>query len=333
MADEPRRRKPDVFPADPPERRQGRRYLRYLEGQHELCQRILGAIHDAVLVMRPDGSLTYLNRAAEELVGRPASSLAGAQALAYFRNAENEQLAEVILERLRILREIRLELAFIRQADRLIPIEARLAVLAIDGEPVRILATCRDLRPDIAHRQELERQAQTDRLTGCRNRWWFDEHYQKALAWAKNTGGWLSLVFVDLDHFKRFNDLSYIFGDQLIQTAAAAMHCVLRPVDELTRLGGDEFVLLLPDVTPADARQISERLLAALRGLDLRLPRDRTQRFTLTASVGISSLKGDGPDLPDILHYAQEAKRLAKENGRDRICSLPAAEGQRLSVH
>jgi diguanylate cyclase (GGDEF)-like protein/PAS domain S-box-containing protein len=308
-------------------------YLRYLEGQHELCQRVLDSIHDAVIITRPDGRLTYLNQAAERLTGKSAGGLAGQNALALIRNAENEQLFADILERLRILHEVDLELAFVRNGDRLIPIEAHIALLVIDGEPVRIMATCRDLRPEIAHRQELERQAKTDRLTGCRNRWWFDAEYRRAAEWAKASGAWLSIIFVDLDHFKRYNDESYVFGDQLIQTAATALQLVLRPDDELTRLGGDEFVLLLPGVGPAGARQIAERLHACFRSLDLHLPRDPSQRFVLTASVGVSSLKGDDPRLTDVLAYAQEAKRLAKEQGRDRICIQPEDGEDRPSVH
>lgn len=328
-----RKTKTNSFPPNPPERRLGMPYLRYLEGQHELSKRVLDTIHDAVIILQPDGRLTYLNRAAEKLIGRSAGALAGTNVLAYFRNADNEQLAADILERLRVLHEVQLDLAFIRNAKELIPIEAHIDFLIVDGDPVRIMATCRDLRREIAHRQELERQAKTDQLTGCRNRWWFEEQYQRTFDWAKNTGNWLSLIFVDLDHFKRFNDENYIFGDQLIQTAAAAMHCVLRPDDELTRLGGDEFVMLLPGVGPSGARQIAERLRNALSALDLNMPRDPGQRFELTASVGISSLRGDDPRLPEILNFAQEAKRLAKERGRDRICVLPEDREERISVH
>lgn len=333
MSSKNRRKRTNSFPPNPPERRLGMPYLRYLEGQHELCQRVLDSIHDAVIITRPDGRLTYMNQAAERLMGKSASELAGLNALTFIRNADNEQIVTDVLERLRILHEVDLDLAFIRNANRLIPIEAHIALLVIDGEPVRIMATCRDLRQEIAHRQELERQAKTDRLTGCRNRWWFDAEYQRAAQWARASGEWLSLIFVDLDHFKRFNDQSYVFGDQLIQTAATALQLVLRPDDELTRLGGDEFVLLLPGVGPAGARQIAERLHGCFRSLDLRLPSDQSQNFSLTASVGVSSLKGDDHRLSEILAFAQEAKRLAKEQGRDRICIQPADGEERISIH
>jgi diguanylate cyclase (GGDEF)-like protein/PAS domain S-box-containing protein len=333
MSNKNRRKRTNSFPPNPPERRLGMPYLRYLEGQHELCQRVLDSIHDAVIITRPDGRLTYMNQAAERLMGKSASELAGLNALAFIRNAENEQIVTDVLERLRILHEVDLDLAFIRNSSRLIPIEAHIALLVIDGEPVRIMATCRDLRQEIAHRQELERQAKTDRLTGCRNRWWFDAEYQRAAQWARASGEWLSLIFVDLDHFKRFNDQSYVFGDQLIQTAATALQLVLRPDDELTRLGGDEFVLLLPGVGPTGAIQIAERLHGCFRSLDLRLPSDQSQSFSLTASVGVSSLKGDDHRLSKILAFAQEAKRLAKEQGRDRICIQPEDGEDRPSVH
>jgi|GEM_PF-1797949 len=333
MGRKERKKRANSFPPNPPERRLGMTYLRYLEGQHELCNRILGTIHDAVFIMHPDGCLTFMNKSAEALIGRSSSSLTGTNALTYFRTAENEQLTADILERLRILHEIQLDLAFIRNPSQLIPIEAHVAMLFVNGEPVRIMATCRDLRRDIAHSQELERQAKTDQLTGCRNRWWFDEQYQRAFDWAKHTGGWLSLVFVDLDHFKRFNDEDYTLGDNLIKAAAQAMQEVLRPADELTRLGGDEFVLLLTGIGTTDALQIAERLRTCFDRPRLTETIRPKELALLTASIGVTSLKGDDPRLPEIKKLAQKAKRLAKERGRNCICVFPEDEEERIPLH
>jgi len=322
------------FPEVQPDRKCGATYREWLESQNSLYQLTLNAIADAVMVMLPSGDITYVNPVAVKLLGRELTELSQTSLLPYFRAADGEQCGREFLERVLVLGETDAALAFIRHADgTLIPVELHFKALKIDGVAVRIIATCRDLRNEIAHQRELERQALTDRLTGCYNRWWFDEQFAKALGWAEETDGWLGLMFIDLDHFKLVNDRSYIFGDNLIATAAAAIQLVLRDTDALVRLGGDEFVLITQGLRLAKVLQIAERVTQALRDLDLRLPDDADKRFRLTASLGVSVLRGSDPHLAKILHFAQEAKRLAKELGRDRIHILPAELEERPSVH
>lgn len=325
------------YPLKPPAGKRGVRYRRWLESQNDLHLMALDAINDAVFFTAPDGEMTFVNRAAEALLGKPRSELAGTNLLKVFRTVEGDCLADEIMDRANVLSNFDCSLAYVRSAHgSLIPVEIHVSSLKFEDTLVRIMATCHDLRQMIAHRAELEMRAHTDQLTGCKNRWWFDAEYPKMELWARAGSGWLGILFVDLDHFKRFNDESYVLGDELIRLSADTIRSVLRPSDPLVRLGGDEFVLMLQDIDLEGCREIAVRILAALAALDIRMPRRPGEHFPLTASIGMSVLRGSDSRLTELLFYAQEGKRLAKENGRNRIHILPGeppAEETRPSLH
>lgn len=321
------------FPTVPPSDKAGEDYVCWLESQNSLHLLALNAIHDAVLFMDPNGLMTYVNPTAENLLGRSKAELANTDLLKHFRTVEGEPMGHEIMDRVKMLSDFHCSLAYIRHADgSLIPVEIHVSSLEVQGVMVRIMATCHDLRDELEHRRELERWAMTDRLTGCFNRWWFDERFSRALAWAKETGDWLGLMFIDLDRFKLVNDRSYVFGDSLIATAAAAIQLVLRDTDALVRLGGDEFVFITQGLDLAKVLHIAERVSQALRDLKLQMPDDGSS-YQLTASLGVSVLRGDDDRMGKILHFAQEAKRLAKEDGRDRTRVLPDDGGDKPSYH
>ncbi len=316
------------FPVKPPERRYGIKYRQWLEDQNSLLLLALKRSADAVIFMTVDGETTYANPIAEKLLGKTEAQLVGTNVLSYFRSADGEQVGEEFRHQVSIESELHCSLTFLRSHDgELIPIELHMSELRVQDVPVRIQATCRDLRRDLEFQRQLLTQAQTDQLTGCLNRWWFDKKYRELEEWARTSEDWLSLLFVDLDHFKRFNDESYILGDELIQLAADTIRTVLRPNDPLVRLGGDEFVLPMQGIDPEKTRLIAERILDSMTALDIRVPRKPQERFRLTASIGMSVLKGSDPRIGELLFFAQEAKRLAKEGGRNRVCVLPEQDG------
>lgn len=322
------------FPVKPPERRYGLKYRQWLEDQNRLLLLALKHSADAVMLMTPDGEMSYVNPVAEKLLDKTEAELVGTNLLSLFRSSDGEQVGQEFKQRVSIESELHCSLSFLRSADGdLIPIELHMSELRIKDVLVRIQATCRDLRRDLEFQRQLETQALTDQLTGCLNRRWFDREFQRASEWARTTEDWLSLIFVDLDHFKQYNDQDYSLGDALIQASAKAMQDVMRPNDKLTRIGGDEFVLLLTGVSREVVAQIAERLRTSLNDLFVRFEDGSRQHFSLTSSVGISSINGTDPRLPEIKRFAQEAKRLAKEDGRNCIRFLPEDAYDRPSVH
>jgi diguanylate cyclase (GGDEF)-like protein len=158
-----------------------------------------------------------------------------------------------------------------------------------------------------------------DPLTGLYNRAWLTETLPKLAARARLDGTPLSLVMIDLDHFKRFNDThGHVMGDVALCAAAAAIRGALRPSDFAVRYGGEEMMAVLPQTTGKLAAMIAERLRARVREAnvfdDMRLPLPH-----LTGSFGVATLS-PGQDERGLVEAADAALYRAKEAGRDRIC-------------
>jgi len=153
--------------------------------------------------------------------------------------------------------------------------------------------------------RELERQASTDALTGVANRRTFAAHLSRELARINRSGGTVSLVLVDLDYFKDYNDEhGHLGGDMLLRTATSQWLKEMREVDLLARLGGDEFAVVLPDSTAEDAVVLCRRMLDSVPG-------------AVTASAGIAQWDGH-EDQPSLYRRCDEALYAAKNSGRGR---------------
>lgn len=169
-------------------------------------------------------------------------------------------------------------------------------------------------------REELERRATLDPLTGAANRHTFERTLRRMLAQAGRGGPGLALLFVDLDDFKGVNDThGHLAGDHLLRTVAARIQARLRETDLLARLGGDEFALLLHNVADAQAADaVAHDILRALsepvefEGLHL----------VVGASVGgclaPPPAGGPAPDVDQLLHRADQAMYHAKQQGKNR---------------
>ncbi|HUJ01982.1 MAG TPA: GGDEF domain-containing protein, partial [Usitatibacter sp.] len=161
--------------------------------------------------------------------------------------------------------------------------------------------------------EEVERQAIRDPLTGCHRRESGKELLDLQFVIAARHGTSLSVLFVDLDHFKRVNDsYGHEEGDRVLAAAAAALRHAMRESDIVLRWGGEEFVVVLPHTTKEEAAALLERL--ALYGIG-RLPDGRP----VTASVGIAELLADGArSAEELVEIADRRMYRAKQAGRNR---------------
>jgi diguanylate cyclase (GGDEF)-like protein len=164
--------------------------------------------------------------------------------------------------------------------------------------------------------QKLERLAATDPLTGAGNRRQFIEHIETEIARAKRSGAPLSLLSIDLDHFKKINDSrGHLAGDEVLCGFVRRCLEAIRPYDTVARVGGEEFMVLLPGATLDAAYVVGERLRLAIqkKAIDVgtRPPID------ITISIGVSELGRDGETLDDILRAADRRLYRAKEEGRN----------------
>jgi diguanylate cyclase (GGDEF)-like protein len=164
---------------------------------------------------------------------------------------------------------------------------------------------------------ELRQAAVTDSLTGTLNRRGFDEALRQQAASAKRHDHPLSVVAMDLDHFKEVNDrFGHAAGDAALKAEASlVMQELRRDTDFLGRLGGEEFMLLCPQTTADGAAALAERIRSRLAGEAFLI---NGTKVWLTASFGISQL-GSDKDAERMLIEADKALYEAKRSGRDRI--------------
>ncbi len=163
----------------------------------------------------------------------------------------------------------------------------------------------------------VEALAITDALTGLFNRRRFADVLKREFAVTKRYKNTLSCLMIDLDHFKRLNDLfGHDAGDQVLKEAARRIQTSLREVDVPARYGGEEFAILLPHTGKLEAYIVAERLRNAIRSAEFNFGGERT---VVTASIGISG----NIDVPtghadDLVKAADLALYEAKRQGRDR---------------
>jgi diguanylate cyclase (GGDEF)-like protein len=174
-----------------------------------------------------------------------------------------------------------------------------------------------------AHRA-VEIRAQTDALTGLSNQGTFQELLARAVA----RGERFSLLMLDLDDFKGFNDsFGHSAGNILLERIARALESAGRETDSVYRYGGDEFCLLLPNTDQQGALAVARKVARAVRGVGRVAGRGRG---SVTASIGLASFPGDGSDAASLLLAADRALYVAKRNGRDEVAT--AVEGLALAA-
>jgi diguanylate cyclase (GGDEF)-like protein len=137
-------------------------------------------------------------------------------------------------------------------------------------------------------------------------------------------GNPLTALFLDIDHFKQFNDTySYAVGDHVLQRLAGVIRENIRKVDVAGRYGGEEFVVLLPETEQQAAMEVAERLRVAV--MDTRVSTDQ-EEAGFTVSIGICQKTPDLPDLDALVACAGQALHQAKEEGRNRVICAYAGQ-------
>jgi diguanylate cyclase (GGDEF)-like protein/PAS domain S-box-containing protein len=160
---------------------------------------------------------------------------------------------------------------------------------------------------------ELHELATTDTLTGLANRRAFEQRLADEAARARRHGHGLSLVILDLDHFKEVNDVyGHPTGDEVLRQVAARMRALVRPGDTLARMGGEEFAWLMPDAREDAARGAAERLRHAIEAEGF------ARGVSITISGGVCELSRTGGPA-ELYRLADEALYWAKERGRNQV--------------
>ncbi|MDQ1747792.1 MAG: hypothetical protein QOD07_2055 [Frankiaceae bacterium] len=173
--------------------------------------------------------------------------------------------------------------------------------------------------------ERMQLMAVTDGLTQLANRRSFDRALDRELQRATRTDGRLSVVLIDIDHFKNLNDThGHLVGDNVLRQIAAALRECGREYDTIARYGGEEFAAVLPGCSSALAVQVAERLRRAVEEGPTDVP--------VTASAGVATYPYDGVDVDGLLGAADRALYSAKRAGRNLVFSAEQARAVGVST-
>jgi len=208
-------------------------------------------------------------------------------------------------------------LAFLNGANDFInkPIDEMELVARVNVH-YRLARTIRELE---ASKKALAEQATTDSLTKLKNRRAFFEAGAKALAMARRYMSDLSVILLDIDHFKAINDtFGHSVGDEALSVVADILMELSRTEDTVARVGGEEFAMLLPDTNRLGTAVLAERIRSAIEREQFVIG---DKIHPMTASIGIASFGVDPAESIDqLLRVADSRLYLAKNAGRNRIC-------------
>ncbi len=165
----------------------------------------------------------------------------------------------------------------------------------------------------------------TDDLTGLYNRRYFNQRLEREVLRAKRYRRPLSLLMIDIDFFKNYNDINgHLLGDEVLRKVAYLVESNLRKADIVARYGGEEFVVLLPEIDKIHADQVAEKLR---RTIELRhFPKEQYQpNKNLTISLGLATLPDDSTNSRELIEFADRALYRAKAEGRNRVVAYQSS--------
>jgi diguanylate cyclase len=173
-----------------------------------------------------------------------------------------------------------------------------------------------ELRQDLA---AVRREAMTDALTGIANRKFFEERLREGAGEAMESGDPLSLLLIDIDHFKRFNDtFGHQLGDQVLRLVAKTLTDCVKGRDTTARYGGEEFAIILPQTRLADALRLAEGIRRTMMSRKIVSKNSGEDYGTVTLSIGVSAYR-PGEPLAETISRADAALYSAKRSGRNRV--------------
>jgi len=289
---------------------------------------------DAILLVNLEAKVVYASPAVTEMLGWAPEEAFGLSYREAF-HPEDISVAESVFQDAREGRHPGMfQFRCLKKDGSYLWMEASLRLYRDPSanEAPGFVVVIRDISLRKAAEEELQRAfrmvetlASVDGLTGIANRRRFDEVLQSEWRRAQRDCTACSLLLMDVDHFKNYNDIyGHIPGDRCLrQMAEVAAQVLQRPADLVARYGGEEFAVILPDTTYGGAIAIAEQIRLTVERL--RIPHEGNPHGVVTVSVGCATqMPGVGSDLSELLKAADSALYVAKSLGRNRVeAALP----------
>lgn len=207
----------------------------------------------------------------------------------------------------------------LRQVVQMLQKDTALMAASMDGLSQSLESSYSEIEDLRRQLESAKAEAMVDPLTGVMNRRGFDASITQAIEISRMTSAPLSLVVLDIDHFKRVNDTyGHLFGDKVISGLAAVLRANIKGKDGVARLGGEEFGLVLPETDLEGARQLSEKIRRMMELSKIRRLDKNEQIGGITISLGVATLSED-EGVAEFMDRADKAMYASKGNGRNRV--------------
>lgn len=292
-----------------------------------IFQALVENTNDVIMVMDAtplaDGGprIVYVNPAFEQLMGYTADEVVGQNPKLLQGPDTDKKTRYQIRQAMRRGKGIRTQILNYNKQGEALWLDINMVPLFNEqGRLCYYAAIERDLTAHKKLQSELESLATTDSLTGLANRQAFLHRAEKEFLRAQRFSRPLSVVMIDIDHFKPINDHhGHAVGDAVLQQMTAICQSSLRGSDFMGRIGGEEFALLLPDTPMANAMYVAERMREQLSKTGICVENGIT--LGITASFGVAIVKETDREFNQLLERADVAMYHAKHGGRNQVKS------------
>ncbi|MFK7997643.1 MAG: EAL domain-containing protein [Granulosicoccus sp.] len=295
--------------------------MQVLFKEREKAEKTLNSVQDAIITLDPDLCIAQINPAAVVQFNTRASAIVGQplQTLTQFHKACNTStLLNVEVELAALAHNSKKEIDVIPAGHLDEDFVLRMSLSSsrnYDGVITGHVIVLRDISHERRLTRKLAYQANYDALTGCTNRYFFEQSLERLVEEIPTSGLKHTLCYMDLDQFKIINDTcGHRAGDQLLIELTKNMQMMIRDEDILSRLGGDEFGLILVGVDKDTATEIADRIYDFFQNFTYA---HQEKTFSVTASIGIVHIDSLFANSKDIMASADIACYEAKDSGRN----------------
>ncbi len=267
-----------------------------------------------------DWTMKFVSSGCRKLTGYDSDALIDNREIAYVNiiHEEDRQSVERVVHRaLGLKRPFAMEYRIQRRDGSVIWVWEQGRAVNIDDE-LFLEGIILDINQRKVMEQELERLATHDPLTGLYNRRELEQQLKDELARAIRYQRPLSLLWLDVDHFKRINDRhGHQAGDEVLRSLSRMLQSRVRAIDYVARYGGEELVIVLPEVDENESVEMAERLRRMIETNPIPIAGD--VKVTVTVSIGVATFPAHGNETAQLFKKADEAMYRAKQQGRNRV--------------